>query len=215
MVYEVGPYDSRHFYVQWGGKLPGGETWSCGFRMLNPAEHKVTDGPQLLVGISAAISTFHSEIKSNISPRAKLSFVKVNSIELDGTYTLDTTQEATYADKAGSGSDALTPPNQVAWAVSLLTGYSRGPAHAGRFYLPLPALAIQSTGTVTALACTDLKTVLATLRTACNAAVPGYVMAVMSRKKDNPGHRAVTGFEVGTVLDTQRRRRRSVAENYQ
>jgi len=215
MSYQPGDFDARHFYVQWGGKLPGGETWSCGFRMLNTTGHVVTDGPALLIGIGAALVPFHQNVKTSISSRAKLSFVKVNSIELDGTYTLDTTNEAVYGDIAGGANETYTPTNQVAWAVTLTTGYSRGPAHKGRFYLPIPAMIVGTNGAVGTVQATDLKSTCATLRQAVNSVVPGYVMAVMSRKAGNPGHRAVTGFAVGTVLDTQRRRRKSVAENYQ
>jgi hypothetical protein len=54
-----------------------------------------------------------------------------------------------------------------------------------------------------------------TLRTAVNAVNADYEMAIFSRKAGSPGNRRVTGNLVGEVLDTQRRRRRSLVENYQ
>lgn len=213
-TYQAGPFDSRHFYVQWGGKLPGNETWSCGFRMLRTAGHVVTDGPALLVGIGTALAAFHAHADTQINPAAKLSFVKVNSIELDGTYTLDTTDEATYADIAGGGGAAPLYPNQTALACTATTGYSRGVAHKGRFYLPMPSIYVASTGLIADANRDIVVSSLATLRTAVNGVVSGYQMAVMSRKAGSPGHRAITGFEVGRVLDTQRRRRRSLVEDY-
>jgi len=210
----AGPFDARHFYVQWGGKLPGGEEWSCGFRMLNTGAHNQADGPNLLIGIGAALAAYHARPQTQISDNAKLSFVKVNSIELDGHYTLETTNEATYADIAGGGT-GNNVPNQMAWAVSLTTGFSRGTAHRGRFYLPLPVALPEDNGVISEAEADVLRISTQTMRTDVNAVLAGYGMAVMSRKVPTPGHRAVTGIEVGRVLDTQRRRRRSLVENYQ
>lgn len=214
--YTPGPFSKGHYYVQFGGKLPGAEQWSCGFRMCKfTGTHETDIAPTLLPGIVAAIDNFHINPESWIAPAAKLSFVKCNSIDVDGTYTHDTTYETVLADRAGAGS-GVAPPNQIAWVASLVTGYSRGPAHRGRMYLPLPtATNTPGLGTVDVSFATQLKGTLNLMRTAVNLVHPEYKMAVMSRKDGSPADRLVTGFEVGVVLDTQRRRRRSLAENYQ
>jgi len=214
-TYQVGPFDSSHVYVQFGGKLPGNETWSCGFRMWKSDGSAEADGAGMSVGIAAALAAFHARAESKINAKALFSFVKCNTIGTDGRYVGDGTNEITYADIPGGTAASYWHANQVALAVSLTTGFSRGVAHRGRFYLPLPAFDIGTDGRVGEAQADSVVGSLNTLRTAVNAAGAGHVMAVMSRKDGAPGHRAVTGFEVGTVLDTQRRRRRSLAENYQ
>lgn len=212
--YQVGPFDSSHLYVQWGGKLPGDEQWSCGFRMWNDSAINDTDAANAIAGIGVAVRAYHLRQETNISPNAKLSYVKVNAIDVDGKYMEQSTREIVYPDVAGGGYTNVVP-NQIAMAVSLTTGFSRGPAHRGRFYNPLPTCQVGVDGRV------DVGTVQAvaasaeTLRTAVNAVSPSsnLIMVVMSRKAGAPGHRAVTGVEVGRVLDTQRRRRRSLLED--
>lgn len=214
-AYQVGPFDSSHLYVQWGGKLPGGEAWSCGFRMWKQGGSVEADGATTLVTISASLADFHSNPNAHINSKAKLSFVKVNAIGTDGHYLGDGTNEATYPDLQGGNTvvNGTSFPNQVALAVTLNTGFSRGPAHSGRFYLPIPVMDVDANGVVSEAACDEVDSALQTLRTAVNST--GHQMVVMSRKAGAPGHRAVTGFDVGRVLDTQRRRRRSLPENYQ
>lgn len=213
-TYQVGPFDSTHLYVQWGGKLPGGESWTCGFRMWKAGGATEADGAAHLVNVAAALSAWHTRAESGIGAQAKFSFVKVNAIGLDGKYIGDGANEATFADLAGGGG-ASSMPNQVALVIGLTTGFTRGVAHRGRFYSPLPALPLDTDGRLLPAVRDMVKGSAATLRTNVNAAsTTGFVMAVMSRKAGAPGHRAVTGVEVGRVLDTQRRRRRNLAEAY-
>jgi len=213
--YQVGPFDSSHLYVQWGGKLPGGETWSCGFRMWKAGGSGEADASAKLVPVSAALSAFHSRPTTHINAKAKLSFVRVTAIGVDGKYIGQGSVEALFADVPGGNTviNGTSFPNQVAHCVSLTTGYSRGPAHRGRFYLPLPVHDIDANGVISVAAVTDVDTSCGTLLTDVNAGV-AEVMVVMSRKDGAPGHRAVTCFQVGRGLDTQRRRRRSLPQAY-
>jgi hypothetical protein len=214
MAYVQGPFDAGHIYVQWGGNLPGGEEFSCGVRMAWTTAGTSNDPIAMLPGISAAISAFHSDANSQISPRALLTFVKANFIGPDGHYASQTTHEQALASVPGGGNVAMTTANQVAMVVSLTTGFVRGPAHRGRFYMPLPCMAVQADGAVGVPAREALKGTANTLLTALNAVNAQYKVAVFSRKAGAPAHRTVTGIEVGRVLDTQRRRRSKVPENY-
>jgi hypothetical protein len=212
-TYQVGPFDSTHLYVQWGGKLPGGEIWSCGFRMWKAGGCTPADATAALVPVSAAIASYHARATSHINARTLLSFVKVNAIDVDGHYQGAGTTEALYADLNGGGVDAGVPPNQVALAVTLLTGFSRGPAHMGRWYNPLPDTIVSADGTIPAAKALEVANSTKTLLTNVNAG-GGPQMVVMSRKAGAAGHRAVTGIEVGVILDTQRRRRGALPEGY-
>lgn len=215
MPYTAGPFDTRHMYLQWGGKLPGGEQWSNGLRMVpvNTGPWPATDAASLIVAAKNAISAFHTRTTSYIDPSAKLSFVKLNFLDTGGHYELDTSNTQILADVAGTGT-GRGYPNQCSMAITTETGFSRGPAHRGRIYLPLPTAQVVATGLVNSTDATNIKTSANTLLTALNALAPNYAVAVMSRKSGAPAHRIVTGFSVGLVMDTQRRRRRSLLESY-
>jgi hypothetical protein len=215
MVYVPGPFDSAHLYVQWGGKLPGAEDWSCGLRLRKKTAGNVDSGAGLLVGIGAAIATFHQDLNARISQAAKLQFVKVNAIGTDGKYREASTNQALYADLPGQMGGAQKYPNQIAWAISLTTGFGRGPAHRGRFYVPLPMPSLEADGRITDAEADAMHTTAQTLITNINAVNADYEVAVFSRKLGGATNRKVTGVAVGRVLDTQRRRRRSLAEDYQ
>jgi len=215
MAYEAGPFDAAHWYLQWGGKLPGNEEWSCGIRMAAAEGVTPTNDPAMLTGCKNAVQTYHMAASTFIAAPAKLSFVKLNLIDTDGHYVADTTSEIVVADIAGGGPATTPYPNQVAMAVSLTTGFSRGPAHRGRFYLPLPGFVLGTDGLITAANAIGLSGTTDTFIASLNAVTANAFAAVFSRKLGAPAHRPITGNLVGRVLDTQRRRRRSLVENYQ
>jgi hypothetical protein len=213
-IMAVGPFDSAHIYVQWGGKLPGGDGWSCGFRMAGPPETAVVDSASLLAGVGAALVAYHGHANTFISARALLSEVKVNAVGTDGKYIADTTTQALYSDVPGAASAAGTPANQIALAVSMTTGYSRGAAHRGRFFLPLPVFTVGTDGRIPSANVALLRAQTDVMRAAVNSINANWKMAVFSRKAGAPAHRLITGTQVGLVLDTQRRRRASLLEAY-
>lgn len=215
MAYLPGPYHQAHLYLQWSGNLPGGETWSCGLRFLGGVGANPTDAPGMLVGAAAAVVSYHQSALLNLSQKALLSSVKLNHIDVTGHYSGEGTNEAIYANLPGGGPTTQPYPNQVALAVSLTTGFSRGPAHRGRFYLPLPGYNMDANGLVAAAnadACSDATD---TFINALNSVNPAWDVAVFSRKLGAATAKVVTGNEVGRVYDTQRRRRRSMVEDYQ
>lgn len=214
MAYAPGPFDSAHYYIQWGGKLPGGESWSCGVRMYSTVAGPIVNDVAVLNGAKTAIQTYHTSTTAYIAGAAKLSFVKANVIGTDGHYQDLATQEAVLADIPGGGAATPPHPNQIALAISLVTGFTRGPAHRGRFYMPLPMFLPAADGLISASDRDYAKGAAQGLLTQLNAITANLKVGVFSRKLGAAGHRAVTGIEVGRVLDTQRRRRRSLAELY-
>lgn len=212
----MGNFDSAHLYVQWGGKLPGGEQWSCGLRLRKKTPGAPDNGSALLAGVSTAVSEYHSDPDTLISAAAKLSFVKVNAIGVNGHYVSQSTNQTALADIPGGISGGATYPNQVCCVVTLTTGFSRGPAHKGRFYLPLPAgMVLAADGRVPAPTAASVATQTSAFLSSLNTVNADYEVAVFSRKDGAPGNRRVVGNVVGRVLDTQRRRRRSMAEDWQ
>lgn len=209
----MGNFDAAHTYIQWGGKLPGGEDWSCGLRMA-----RVTTGsPEIsdtdADALAEKVHAFHQATGAQIASGALLSFVKVNPIDVTGHYMTNPSREKVYADLPGGGGSQVYP-NQVAWAVTLSTGLTRGPAHRGRFFLPLPTCALGTDGLVSAANATTLSSAADGFITNLNTVNSAWKVAVFSRKDGAPTHRLVTGCDIGRVLDTQRRRRRKLTEDY-
>lgn len=226
--YQVGPFDVEHVLLTWGGKLPGDEQWSCSLRL---AEQDTVGGLQvpsqaevsswLNGSLRTAVSDYHQRAGTHINGYCLLSFAKANRINVDGTYKDQDTNEYIFADLPGGQAGYAAPmPNQLSVAVSLTTGYSRGPAHRGRFYLPLYGGAIDAaTGGMPTQTANEIRDSSKTFLEAV-ADIPGFdspvslTPCVMSRKQGSPAHRPITGVEVGHVVDTQRRRRRSLPERY-
>lgn len=221
-------YDRRHLVIQWGGSLPGGEIWSCSLRGGSPGtgnDALVPPGDDIETWIHGywadTVSSFHARPTSWINAGCKLEFLKVNPVDINGHYTDPNTHEHVYPAPVAGGGVGTTHPTQIAWCVSLTTGLSRGPAHRGRFYLPMPAVQIiPGTGLAAAQYALELATSAATFITEF-ADTPGadlthpFKIFVMSRKAGFPATHPVTGVEVGCALDTQRRRRNQLDENYQ
>jgi hypothetical protein len=183
-------------------------------RLYGPSADAVTAAESLLDDMVTPITTYHTSTSAQISGAAKLSFIKLNAIGTDGHYISPSTNEHIVADVAGGGVEPQPHPNQVALAISLVTGFSRGPAHRGRFFMPLPVFPLDAAGLISTEHRDFAKTAATTLITSINATNIPWKLGVFSRKAGAAGHRAITGIEVGRVYDTQRRRRRSMAELY-
>lgn len=214
MSYTPGPFDSGHIYVQWGGKLPGAEQWSCGLRLYGPSATAIADAASLADDMVGPITAYHTSTTAYIAGAAKLSFVKTNAIGTDGHYMSSLTNEQVVADVAGGGAAIPPHPNQVALAISLTTGFSRGPAHRGRFYMPLPMFLPGADGLISVSDRNYAQAAAQALVTGINATNSSWKVGVFSRKAGAAAHRPVTGVAVGRALDTQRRRRRSLTELY-
>lgn len=213
----VGPFIAPHLYLQWGGKLPGGEKWSCGLRMSTINSGSVDSAASMLTAAKNAVQAFHTSTSGGvqINSRALLSFVKLNAIGTDGKYMLQTTNEAIVADVPGGYTLSTGNfPNQVALAVTLTTAVTRGPANKGRFYVPLPAYDVGTDGRIGSTYTTNAEAGVMTLINALNAINTDIKVAVYSRKAGAAAQRLVTGAKVGRVLDTQRRRRNKLVEDY-
>lgn len=213
MSYAAGPFNGPHLYLQWGGGLPGGEIWSNGLRFAPPAGvPEINYDVALHNGYTQAVSDLMLRGTSCISPRATLTYVKLNKIGVDGKYADQDSHEQNPVNVTGGGNAGFTPANQISLAVSTLTAVARGIASRGRFYLPLPSLMVAADGLISAADQTNINGSVASFLAAINAVSANSQAAVMSRKLGNPGSRFITSMKVGRALDTQRRRRNSLSE---
>jgi hypothetical protein len=232
MAYTAGDFDRDHIQVTWGGSLPGNETWSCSLKMADARPGSPVIGNDAYIAtmdmgdyadfVKTPIQNFHEDAGSNINPAAVLRYVKVAKIQHDGKMDADdSSEEFVYAGDGipGGGSTGLQYPNQCSLVVSLTTRVTRGPAHRGRFYMPLPSHYIGADGCISIADAQAVADSAAAFIESISD-VPGLDIpsspgvVVMSRKSSAARTYNVEGVEVGRVIDTQRRRRRSLPENY-
>lgn len=225
--YTPGNFNKQHVLLQWGGPLPGLEEWSCSLRFCEQSSAGGLEVPPqaevkswLEGSVQEAVLAYHTRSSTRIHTNAKLAYAKLNRIDVEGHYMDSTTNEVIFADISGGNSDtgSQSLPNQCALAVSLTTGFSRGPAHRGRFYLPLPSVYMEDgSGAIVPNHVADIVASTKTFLEAL-ADVPGLdspvslTPSVMSRKAGAAANRPITGVEIGRIIDTQRRRRRSLSE---
>lgn len=220
-------YDRRHILAQWGGTLPGGEIWSNSLRMASDETGPAAAVPthqELVTWCSGpaktAVQNFHQAADTYVSSAAKLAYLKMNVVDQAGHYVENNTIEHVFAPVVSGYASANPPPNQITLCVSLTTEFSRGPAHRGRFYLPLPGFGVDATTGVVSAGSIGVVATSAAAFIEALADEPGLDvfrgMRVCVMSKIGSGStNVVTGVDVGRVLDTQRRRRAELPESYQ
>lgn len=221
-------FDRRHVLAQWGGTLPGGEIWSNSLRLAGSgtgADATVPVHSEMVAWLEGpakdAVQAFHGGADTAVHTSCKLTFLKLNVVGIDGKYVEPNTLEYVYPTPVSGASTGVLHPNQVALVVSLTTGLSRGPAHRGRFYLPLPALTVGTDGLIAQASALVLALSAATFihdiadQSGPDLGANDMRAVVMSRRAGTPDTHVITGVEVGRALDTQRRRRTELPESYQ
>lgn len=221
-------YDRRHVLAQWGGTLPGGEIWSNSLRLASSGGGlgaPVPDQAALIAWLNGpakdAVQAFHQSPDTKTGMGAKLTYLKMNVVDVDGRYEEDVSHEYVYGPNVIGNSNAYVHPTQVSLVVSTTTALSRGLAHRGRFYLPLPSLSVSATtGLIDVSAAQAVANAAAVFIVALadepglDSGGPGMRVCVMSRTGAGRTN-VVTGVDVGLALDTQTRRRNALPENYQ
>lgn len=212
----------NHIYVAVGGRLGLSEQWQTGFRMVSEdyadPDKQVQRAADNLDDIEAHLQTWWTAVSASaLSGAAHWDFTKVNAIGPDGRYLSPTTNAIYYEpDAAGHQAQGVAGPFQTALALSLTTGFTRGRAHGGRMYLPVAQSPISSAnGQITNGTPDALAADTATLFTNLNDN-PGFDLAntrVAIVSEYGPFN-DVIGVKAGKVVDTQRRRRKGLDENY-
>jgi hypothetical protein len=125
--------------------------------------------------------------------------------------------DATGAPIVGGGSAAV--PFQLALVIGLKTAFA-GPTGMGRIYLPCPASGVSKDGrqstTTVAAELTPAVNALTQIRNALGSSLTGLVVASQGSASKGlpPANHTITGVRIGRVLDTQRRRRNALLEEY-
>lgn len=219
------PYP-KHFRLTFGGDLFNTETWSCSINLALFTSVPWSDATMIahtdeqLADVAADVKAYFLDPKSHVNAGCHLNFVKYNAINTDGRYLdkSNTREETWNHQRVAAPGSAGTAPAQQAVAISLRTNVKRGPGSHGRFFMPLGAVPIDGTfGTMSAPTVPDLRDSAVIFLTALNN-WPGLDLdrpevAVVSGL--GSGHQTkVTSLAIGNVVDTQRRRRKSIPETY-
>lgn len=209
-----------------GSSFGGAEEWSTGFYMGYESGDADLPNQQLADDIRTAWQAFFIQSSSYIANTFTSTLVKCSSHGQDGKASAEDTIYSTFTGNA-SGARTENFPPQIALVATLLSTKARGVGAKGRLYLPgvvAPVLGTgQINGTVQAGILANFKTFLA----ACNAstATNNVVMLASHGSLNKDGtpklggsgmiNKAVHSVRLGSVYDTQRRRRNGLTENYQ
>lgn len=204
-------YTENHLLLSLSGTVYGTDIFNFGLRFSHDTLAPAPEPPVTVpVDVVTACTTYfqHAGMVSN---QAHLTLIKLNEIGVDGRYVEDVTVLHEIDPYVAGASSSHQPP-QVSLAVSTTTAVTRGRAHAGRWYLPLPGYLPDTDGRLASAASQDAADAAATFVGDLNDALTGWKAAVMSPL--GATHR-ITGIRVGRVLDTLRSRRSAFVEDYQ
>jgi len=206
-----------YFRVSILGSSPGGEVWS-----INP----VYD-PTFEFGSSVdqtALDTVTDAIAA-LTPGVNLQTLMSSSLAITGA-RVEVRDDATdalmaistqvrAAPSTGSGSPLRGAQNALVFSLRTTTPGGSG---RGRLYWPAVAMPIDTTlrlssANVTSIT-SEMKTYLGAIRSALVAGWAGGVFNLAVRSKTTKTTPHVNKLQAGNVLDTQRRRRDSMIEDY-
>lgn len=216
-----------HKVTIFGTNFGGAEEWSTGFFLGAPFTGPLDDPPTQAEAdaIAAAWQTFFTATSSPISSRWQTVGVKVQLVGTNGQGDPNSTVFSYYGSAiSGNGTGATHHPPQISCVVTLTTAKPRGYGSKGRMYLPGVGLGIGVDGRIDTSLMTSLLNNLKTFYDAVNDVAPvnGVQPSIVLQSAQTtgvPAHDAlmsvITGFKVGNVYDTQRRRRNQLVETYQ
>jgi hypothetical protein len=226
------PYPNTHMYLTVHGDAYGAtEQWQFGLRLTDGG----VSGQVTADAASGPVQSWWSNVNNGFIATHRLTSIKCAQIDVDGHYppTVISGEHFYVPPVAGptawASNQQAIPQNSI--CVTLTTAVPRGHASKGRVFLPPQIFDVQADGLLIA---TDAATIAQGFRdliAALNAQTVIGNVIVASRGKGvrsvddkgkvtytfpNPGaQNNVTGVAVGRVVDTQRRRRRSLTESRQ
>lgn len=210
-------YAKDHFLFTFGGSSAGGDIWQCGVRFATDS----STAPTWPVG-GFVMQALYDPVKtafqaSYISSGASLDWVKIALLGKDGHYKTEP-QDLHLAPWPGQiGTLASGPQDSV--CVSLWSGSTLGKGNHGRFYLPWNGCNVdRGTGRLASTLIPNIvaawKTALRAIETSINNSGPGSSTVKLYILGPQGSAKAVSHIRVGDVMDTQRRRRNALHEQY-
>lgn len=199
------------------GSSPGGEVWS-----INPVfdpEGELPGFPSqgALDAATLAIANLNpaANLLSLLSPSLSITGARVEAREDSDDSLIAISNQSRTTVLPGTGT--ARQPAQCAMVFSLRTN-TPGASGRGRLYWPTVGstigtdLRFAQSGVTTMVG--EMKTYLAAIESALEAAWPGGVFALAVRSRATRSTPHVVRLQAGNVIDTQRRRRDAYAETY-
>lgn len=210
-----------------GGALAGSESWSVSMHYLKANPGKI----DISAPVISAVKAWFQDVNIQMNALARLEFIKWN--ELDPLPRINPPDPKTGLPRPASpaytrylsanapneiflipgtipAGTMITGAPQLTCAVSLITNQARGLAHKGRIYPPV-ACTIGADGRSTFNPEANLAAVK-TMLTALNTLGAGNVVVYSGVRGTQVN--IVNGLKIGKVIDTQRRRRKNLLEEY-
>lgn len=205
-----------------GDMLAGQEEWSTGFFLGQPSAAALVPSQAAADSISAAWATFFASAGANIkntyrSLGIKMAFYPSGSDKSDPDKTVYSYHATPIL---GGYSGTVNHPPQVTLVASLDAAPNRGLAGKGRMYLPGVMLGMDGVG---AISSSDRLAVANALKACFDTinASSSVGSDVINASKGRIGvpfappiNRKVAAIRVGSIYDTQRRRRNNLPEVY-
>ena len=206
------------------GTLGTVETWSTGITYgvfgLSPdvPDQAETDGLAAAIRGATGVTNLPTGLRTLMSTQATIVSVRVERRAEDES-TLNVSEGLFGAAIGGTGTATKTPQDAQVFSLRTSTPGARG---RGRMYWPALGASLNSTFQVTTPApsavVADVKTWLSAIGTAMN----GYWTGIGAAKSSGLSVRSVTdhvcrdvnAIQIGSILDTQRRRRDALPEAY-
>ena len=221
-------FDRQQLYITGSGQIgtgggAGEDVFSFGMRFTGLTTFDATAALAAIdeTAIGALYDAWWTAANTQISDRGHLFAIKVSALGTNGQLISGVDPRVFEPVAGGSNGFASSPdlPNQIAMVVTLRTNTNVGLAVRGRFYVPVPAMTIQTNGQMpsgaAALVAGTTKTLIDGLNAELNvgAANEQSRLAIMSSVGTGTT-RGVTVISVGSVLDTVRSRRNALTETY-
>ena len=215
-------YDRKHFKVTLEGtNATDQDIWTTGWRIApSPASEPIVNYPAmantLLESVTGAAETFWDALKGRIAAGTRLNSVKVAPVDEDGRYIDDLDSVIYDWETPLRGTGTYVHPPQVSVVASLTTGVRRGNATHGRMYLPLTAVSINSSEfTISVNDRQAIANAVAKLLNDTVGAIADITLDPVVMSNIGSGTtRTITNVAVGSIPDTQRRRRNRFTEEY-
>jgi hypothetical protein len=215
------PFADKVVHVTISGDMfSGQEEWQTGFYMGLAEGAAAVPNQGFADAVRDAWLTLWTAPVNGFASAYRFNQVKAVRLGTDGKYDGSDIVTSTPASAtAGGGSGSPLPP-QCALVATLIAGSGKGLAGKGRMYLPGLRVPIDSSGGITTTAAQTTADFMAAFLNTVNGSfdAPGVVINASKGGKaalyTNPRNVPVNGVRVGTIYDTQRRRRNGMAELY-
>lgn len=197
-----------------GSSWNGTEEWSFSVRIIPDSGGESVSQTQC-DDAAATVTTFWNTTGLGMPSNYVLEQTKLAPIGTDGHYPEgEIAFVHNHSGDTGPASSVFHAP-QIAYAVTLLTAVPRGRGSRGRFYLPAPSFAVSSTtGKLSSGVASGIGGIVKDWLNALNGVTGLGTVGLITKVGLFGTSHAVTAVKTGVVLDTQRRRRNHLSEDY-